>query len=51
MLAKRLLELSAEYLNHGQDTATLASVGLEPPRTVDEIAEEYGRTLKDFLAD
>lgn len=49
MLAKRLLELTTEFANAEQNNSTLASLGFEQGRGHDEIAEEYGRVLKEFL--
>lgn len=49
MLAKQLLELTIEYMGAEDANRTLISMGLTPNRGQDEIAEEYGRVLKEFL--
>lgn len=50
MLAKRLLELTTEFADAEQANDTLASLGFKQGRGHDEIAEEFGRVLKEFLA-
>lgn len=49
-MEKKLLDLTLEYAAHESDAATLGTFGLEPARTRDEIAAEYGQVLKQFLA-
>jgi len=50
MLEMRLLELQTEFANHEDDAATLATIGLKPDRTREDIAREYGQVLREFLA-
>jgi hypothetical protein len=49
-MEKKLLDLMAEYVNYESEEATLSQFGHKMARTRDEIAAEYGRTLKQFLA-
>jgi hypothetical protein len=49
-MEKKLLDLTLEYANHEDEAASLRALGLEPDRTRDEIAAEYGQVLKAFIA-
>lgn len=49
-MEQKLLDLTLEYANAKDSDDWGNSLPGEPARTIDEIAKEYGQTLRAFLA-
>lgn len=50
-LPRRLLDLQTEYARYDEDAAALRDLDELPARTREQIADEYGQALREFLAD
>lgn len=48
-IARRMLDLQAEYARHDEASAALAEHGMTPDRSKDDIATEYADALTAFL--
>lgn len=46
----KLLDLTVEYANYDRDVLALEEIGVEPERTKEIIAAEYGAILRKLLS-